>query len=35
MHATVKPLPWYAGRKAPEVQLARADILAGRVATLL
>ncbi|MFF4616159.1 SRPBCC family protein [Nonomuraea jabiensis] len=35
VQATVKPLLWYAARKAREVQLARASILAGRAATLL
>ncbi|MGJ6963118.1 SRPBCC family protein [Streptosporangium sp. G11] len=35
VHATVRPLLWYAARKAREVQLARGDILAGRAATML
>ncbi|MBB5781464.1 SRPBCC family protein [Nonomuraea jabiensis] len=33
--AAVRPLLWYAARKAREVQLARAGILAGRAPTLL
>ncbi|MDX3109084.1 SRPBCC family protein [Nonomuraea angiospora] len=35
VRATMRPLLWYAARKAREVQLARGDILAGRAATML
>jgi hypothetical protein len=34
VHATLKPIFWYATRKAREVQLARAGILAERARTL-
>jgi hypothetical protein len=34
VHATLAPVLWYAARKARQVQLARAGILAARAATL-
>ncbi|MFG1695997.1 SRPBCC family protein [Nonomuraea sp. NPDC049309] len=34
VHATLTPVLWYAARKARQVQLARAGILAARAATL-